>query len=314
MEKDKVSIVIPLYNSQKYIEKCVKSVLNQTYKNLEIFVINDGSTDNSLNVCNEIIDDRLTVITQNNFGAPAARNNGLYNITGKYVMLLDSDDFLRNDAIKNLYDTIERTNSELVYGRTIHVDENDNLLTEKILSPKVKLLNSKKNFYSIDPYPGNKLYRVDIIKKYNILFGNVRIGQDLNFYLKYVPFCKKIAFCDEIVSYYRVVETGISKTKNFNIFDITNSFKDVEKFYKINKIDDDNYEVLESIKIYHYINQMKKLRNFTNIIDRRIIYLYFCRNLRAPFKKGKIELKNKMIFKLKKLYLCFASFIPFIRG
>lgn len=313
MEGKKVSIVIPLYNSEKFIKDCIDSILNQTYKNFELIVVNDGSTDGSLEICKKVKDDRIILINQNNFGAPAARNNGLKKSTGEYIMFLDSDDILEKNAIEKLYNKIEKDNSDLVYGKTIQIDENNNLCNEKVLTPKVDLQNPKKSHYAIDPYPGNKLYRMGIIKKHNITFGNTRIGQDLNFYLKYMPFCKKISFCNEVVSYYRLVKNSISKTMNFNIFDIVNSFKDVEKFYKVNLIDKEDYNTIESIKIYHYINQMKKLRNFSKISDRRIIYLYFNRYLQEPFKKGKITEKNKITFKIKKLYLHIACYIPFIK-
>lgn len=313
MDNSKISVIIPLYNSEKFIKNCVDSVLNQSYKNIELIVINDGSTDDSLEICKRIKDNRLLLISQNNFGAPSARNNGLKNATGEYIMFLDSDDVLEKDAIEKLYKKIKKEKADIAYGRTIHIDEKNNLSCEKIITPKVKLLNEEKNYYSIDPYPGNKLYKLDIIKRNNITFGNVRIGQDLNFYLKFMPFCKKISFCNEIVSYYRIVNNSISRTINFNIFDIINSFKDVEKFYRINKVDKENYIILESIKIYHYINQMKKLRSFSKISDRKLIYLYFNRYLKEPLKKGKITVQNKRVFKLKKIYLHIVCYIPFIK-
>ena len=105
MDKDKISIVIPLYNAEKYIKKCIESILNQSYKNIELIVVNDGSTDKSAEVCSKIKDKRLIFINQSNFGAPAARNNGLSVATGKYIMFFDSDDVLDPNYLeKQLYD------------------------------------------------------------------------------------------------------------------------------------------------------------------------------------------------------------------
>ena len=95
----KVSVIVPVYNTEKYVERCIRSIMNQTYKNLEIVVVNDGSTDNSLNILEKlkVEDNRIVIINQENKGVSAARNKGLENATGEFIGFADSDDFLEED-------------------------------------------------------------------------------------------------------------------------------------------------------------------------------------------------------------------------
>ena len=113
----KVSIVIPVYNVEKYIKECVDSAINQTYKNLEIILVDDGSTDSSGKICDEysIVDDRIVVIHRKNGGLSAARNTGLDVASGEYVYFLDSDDYIEENSVENLVNTIEKENAEFVF-------------------------------------------------------------------------------------------------------------------------------------------------------------------------------------------------------
>jgi len=99
MKTPKITIIIPVYNTEKYVEKCIESIINQTYKNLEIIIVNDGSTDNSYNICKKYceIDERIILLTQDNQGLSVARNNALDIATGKYVEFVDSDDWIELD-------------------------------------------------------------------------------------------------------------------------------------------------------------------------------------------------------------------------
>ena len=99
---NKVSIIIPVYNSEKYISKCLDSVLNQTYKNIEILVINDGSKDNSIDILREYEkkDDRIVVIDKENEGVAKTRNQGIKKATGDYIMFIDNDDFIDEDYVE----------------------------------------------------------------------------------------------------------------------------------------------------------------------------------------------------------------------
>ena len=110
-----ISIVVPVYNVEKYIEKCVNSITNQVYNNLEIILVNDGSTDNSGKLCDSLskLDDRIKVYHKENGGLSDARNYGVERANGKYIGFVDSDDFIDSDMYKTLYDVIKRENADV---------------------------------------------------------------------------------------------------------------------------------------------------------------------------------------------------------
>ena len=111
-----VSIIVPMYNSEKYIERCVKSLISQSYKNIEIVIVDDGSKDNSLQLIKDYAnkDSRIKVYTQSNQGPSVARNTGLDNSTGKYIMFVDADDFIEHNMFKNLVDIIKVNRVDII--------------------------------------------------------------------------------------------------------------------------------------------------------------------------------------------------------
>lgn len=123
-----ISVIIPVYNVERYLRECVDSVINQTYKNLDIILVDDGSTDSSGQICDEYAkrDDRITVIHKTNSGLSDARNNGLEIAKGKYVYFLDSDDYIAENAIETLFEIAERDNSDIVFFDAVSfADSND---------------------------------------------------------------------------------------------------------------------------------------------------------------------------------------------
>ena len=123
--------------------------------------------------------------------------------------------------------------------------------------------------------PSNKLYDLELIKKAGLFFGNVRIGQDLNFYLKYLLICKKISTIDRSVYKYRIVSNSMSRMKSFRIFDIVESFNDVKKFYKINKSLEVYQNYIQVLELRHYHRQMEKQISFKARDERKTIVTYF---------------------------------------
>lgn len=302
--RKKISIIIPVYNCEKYIHETINSILNQTYKNVELILVNDGSTDNSYKICEEYKENtNVKILNQTNFGAPAARNKGLENATGEYIMFFDSDDILKSDAIEKMVNKIEKEKSDLVIGEVININEDGCELNKKRNYPVVNVKNNAQSIFLVDPFPGNKLYKANIIKEHSISFGNVRIGQDLNFYLKYCIYVKKASFIEDIVSKYRIVSTGISKTYSFKIFDIVESYNDVEKFYRKNNLMTcEVARLLNSSKAFHFYSQLKKIKNFRRIKEKIIIEKYFDFFLKEVLKDNNIIRKDLRKLKLKILY------------
>lgn len=138
--KDKITIIVPVYNTENYLEDCLNSLMSQTYTNIEILLVNDGSQDNSLNICKEYAtkDKRIKVIDKKHSGVSDTRNTGIKKSTGKYLTFIDSDDIIEKDYIERLYNTIKDTNSDVVVsGYSI---------IEKHLSKDIKYINETKIF------------------------------------------------------------------------------------------------------------------------------------------------------------------------
>ena len=186
-----VSIIIPIYNAEEYLDDCINTVRNQTYKDLEIILINDGSTDQSLDICkrHDSEDDRIILIDKKNGGVSAARNIGLDIMSGDYLLLVDSDDYVELNIVERLLDMQREKNADLImYGEYIHY-----VLLDKVVisAHEGETFYQKEDIASILPIliedeslnvPGNKFYKSSIIKDHNIKFDeSVSMGEDLIF-------------------------------------------------------------------------------------------------------------------------------------
>lgn len=162
MQKKLISVIVPVYNNEKYVNRCIDSILNQTYENLEVLLIDDGSTDGSIKICNNWAqkDKRIKVVSQKNSGTSNARNHGIKMATGDYVSFVDNDDWLRPEMYQTMLETMTKENAELVFCRFINVDEKYNrkytneinLSKENLKNPQyffVKTKNKKGFCYNI---------------------------------------------------------------------------------------------------------------------------------------------------------------------
>ena len=181
---EKISIIVPIYNVEKYLEKCIKSILSQTYKNLEIILVDDGSPDKCGMICDKYkeIDDRIIVIHQENKGLSGARNTGLKNANGKYVCFIDSDDYINEHMIETLYENLIKTGSDISICDFFQVKENENIKIKKIENA-VKIMNKQEclkkllyHKYKLDIVTWNKLYKQELFN--NIEFPEGKIYED----------------------------------------------------------------------------------------------------------------------------------------
>ena len=211
MFESKISVIIPIYNVEKYLDKCINSVVSQTYTNLEIILVNDGSIDNSRKICDEWAskDKRIIVINQINKGVSVARNKGLEKSSGEYVAFVDADDYLEKNMIKKLYINMIKNNTDLSICSFFYYE----IETRKLIQAKTNssLLNMTKlefldNLY-YEYYKGylfNKLFINDIIHTNKIKFDeNKKICEDLIFILQYISKCNNnISYTTEPLYYY----------------------------------------------------------------------------------------------------------------
>lgn len=188
----KVSIIVPIYNTEKYLRRCIESIINQTYRNIEVILINDGSTDGSANICDEFMlkDNRISVIHKKNSGVSFCRNRGIKLSIGDYLQFVDSDDYLDIDMTENLVKSIEANDADLVICGYKRIEDltNSQILRSFAVEERVLGLDGFKQIYDglYDSYylnsPCNKLYRAKIIKDNGILFNtNMDLGEDLLF-------------------------------------------------------------------------------------------------------------------------------------
>ena len=219
-----VSIIVPVYNSEKYLDECINSIKSQTYKNLEIILVNDGSKDNSLAKCNEYAskDSRIEVIDKVNGGASSARNKGLEKASGKFIVFIDSDDVISHKMIENLYFLV------LEYHTEIAICEIERF-TSEVKNRKDKNKASQNIIYSGNEYlrqlilgntdcsPCNKIYSKEVVGNTRFIEG--RINEDKLFLFDIYQKCNTIIKTNEILKalYDACMETRAIDKSNFDI-------------------------------------------------------------------------------------------------
>lgn len=248
MKEPLVSIIVPVYNVEKYIKRCVESIINQSYSNLEIILINDGSKDNSGKICDEfkLKDKRINVIHKKNCGVSSARNEGLKHVRGDYITFVDSDDWIEKETIKTFINKlINKYNYDLImYGfmrdsgkayKQIELNDKVNIETytnynDLILEIETLIVTEKLNSLC------NKIYKREIIDKIGVKFDeNISIGEDLLFNLEYILNIRSMYITNKVYYHYMIREEpsltkGYKKDKFNQLIAVNDAMKN-----KINK-------------------------------------------------------------------------------
>lgn len=188
-----ISIIVPVYNLEQYVSKCIKSILNQSYRNLEVILVDDGSTDSSLDVLQfyEQIDARILLLTQKNSGVSIARNNGLRHVTGEYVMFVDGDDWISADMVQYLYDLIQASDFDMACCGIVFEDEKtsqkrnvDSNFSPYVLRNK-DILRAYLRGIHLWSSSCARLYKTSFLKQHNLFFPEKqKIGEDGYFTLQ----------------------------------------------------------------------------------------------------------------------------------
>ena len=223
-----ISVIIPIYNSEKYLRQCLNSIINQSYKDLQIILINDGSTDKSLEICEEykLIDKRIIIINQDNAGAPASRNAGLKMASGEWISFVDSDDWLEITAYEKLIEIIQNNKQvELIHFNKTMVVNGDispisNITSNRYVTSERKIANMQLAalYHEFDREFGvgtffiwDKLYNNSIIKNNEMYFQETAYGQDDRFFNTwYFGLISKVYLSTECLYNYRIVEESLS--------------------------------------------------------------------------------------------------------
>ena len=272
----KVSVIIPVYNSGKYIKKCLDSLLNQTFKDFEAIIIDDGSIDNSVDIINNYLNDkRFILIKRKNGGIGSARNLGINKSTGKYITFLDSDDYLENDYLLELYNKIEKDKLDIVVCNYNEIKNNELFRKIKINEfNNCYLKNNPNLLLYINKSPWNKIYRKSIIK-------DIKFPEDLK-YEDTVFVCKlllnnKLGYLNKYLYNYVIHDKSETTTMDNKVFDIFKILDDIRNFYKnedkniLEYLDKMIIQIITTYTIQQRYQKDKLLRN--KFIDEAFIYL-----------------------------------------
>jgi glycosyltransferase involved in cell wall biosynthesis len=239
----KVSVIIPIYNMEKYIEQCISSIINQTLHEIEIICVDDGSTDSSLEILKKfaIRDKRIIIYQQQNSGVAVARNKGIELARGEYLSILDADDFFDKDMLLNSYNSIKNLESDICVFRTMEFNELDGTTDYLKTSIRDSLLPTPDTFvftpeviqdrlFSIFTlWAWDKLFKTSFIKKNKILFQNQRTTNDAGFVAIALALSNQINICNTafaIHRYNRKDSLSVTREKSWNCFN--EAFKFIE--------------------------------------------------------------------------------------
>lgn len=242
--EEKLSIIVPVYNVENYLSECIDSILNQTYNNLEILLIDDGSTDSSLSICERYacIDKRVRLFRKENGGVSSARNLGLKMATGDYIGFVDSDDWIEPNMYKTMLNYIKRQKAEMCV-LTKYIREGDNVSISNIRSSS---LDRKEAMLSILSYNFPTSLWTSLYNKKSIynqyLNEDIHHLEDFEFQFKLLSSIKKVAVCNEALYNYRS-RLGSANSSGFNQ-KVTSCFKvlpPIKEYIQNNNIIDNKY-------------------------------------------------------------------------
>lgn len=239
----KVSIIIPVYNVEEYLPKCLGSILNQSLKDIEIICVDDFSTDNSLNILREYKqkDNRIRIIRHSeNRGPGITRNTGLNYAKGEYIMFLDSYDWLNPDSCDTAYNQIKKNNNDIVffnhcvfyeYNNSIErKNPNANALEKVIDKPDIKLYEDVRGFYICSTNIWQQIYKKSFLEEYNIEFPDFRHAEDVPFFIKAIICADTVSFINKSLYNYRFRQDSLTRTR-INEFEYLFSARELAQEY-----------------------------------------------------------------------------------
>ncbi len=285
MENVKISIIIPVYNTSKYLEQCLESVINQTLSGIEIICVDDGSTDKSLEILKNYQqkDNRIKILTQNHKKQGKARNYGISVAKGEYIGFVDSDDWCELDMFEKLYERAIETNSDITMCAVTTYNDNNNgefsqanTYSNLDIFPKSffnRVFSSSETIdflMNICVYPPNKIFKRDFLITNNIKFNEGIYFEDGAFFFNSWLYAKRISLIKYFGYYYRMYsETSTSFSNDFYKLEIFKATKDKEQVLKKHKI----YNIIK--KDFKSYKRKSILYWLNKITDKRASFLYW---------------------------------------
>ncbi len=290
----KISVIIPVHNTEKYLAKCLESAVNQTYKDIEIICIDDASTDNSLAVIKEYAqkDNRIKYESfEENKGVSSARNRGIDIAEGEYIYFLDSDDWLSPNYLEIMLKTTEETKADIIMNRNMISFQNEKYFPFQFQQGQLKIpdnsfIDTIKDTHNISVGPCTKLFKRDFLKKYNIKFPDGYIYEDIFFHYATFAYANKVYFFKGSEYFYRKTEGSITSNMNSESGKVINVFSLVYDFYNERNL------LNTGIKIYYTMPKYN--------IDDEQTYL----NFKAYFEKAGEYILNSDIYNDLDKFFC----------
>lgn len=264
-----ITIILPIYNVEKYLEESLRSILNQSYKDYELIVVDDGSTDKSLKILNKYKSkfNKIKIFTQDNRGVSEARNLALSHVKGDYILFVDSDDFLKKDMVEKMVLKAKESQSDIVISNYCLYYEENKFYKALIDMPKAITYSSFQVIDMILKYKfqgqlWNKLFKYSLLKENNFTFEEGRYIQDIFPVFKVISKAKKITYIDDELYFYRQREGSTVHKRNKKLTeDYYHAMTSIINFIEKNKIEV-NKNSLKTFKsyvfsyfIYHYTNE-----------------------------------------------------------
>ncbi|MBQ8822675.1 MAG: glycosyltransferase [Lachnospiraceae bacterium] len=290
MLNPKISVIVPVYNTEKYLEKCVESIINQTYENLEIILVDDGSTDGSGAIIDGFAqrDGRIIVVHKENGGAGSARNSGLDMATGSYIGFVDSDDWLECGMYQALVDAMEDELLDMVIcnysidlGEVHQTMKNRKCVSEDVFDTQqlLRYVFQRDDYKGVTAYVVNKIFRRELVINEGIRFdGKYLIGEDVLWFSKVSLKCKRIRYIDEM--FYHYVQRGESMVHSQELEKQTQRIEvylKVINLFEMSEVDAKTIVYVKRFLAYHAMNiaklaygqgHIKELKYMQQIMDQ----------------------------------------------
>lgn len=307
----KISVIVSIYNGEKYLKKCIESIINQSFSEFELILVNDGSTDNSKNICNEYRDkdNRVKVIDQQNQGVSYARNKGIETCEGEYICFIDCDDYIPNNYLERMYNVCDSNNVKFAACNIKAITEDQRVIWQKVMDEgiytKENIMGKLLEFKEFNAGPCGKIFHKTIKDK--IKFPNLKTYEDLIFVYKSINLLGEMYYIEDLDYFYihRNNNSAMTEFIKSPTVDVINAAYEVLEFI------DNNMPEIFGTSLYGIISQVMMYLNDINRIDKNWdkdsskIYINEAQKLLRKYR-SKLFINKTIFYKEKILFIIFS--------